>query len=59
MPYRDVGHLILSAGWLHGLGMLCYVYACTRHVIWDDARDASSYGGKLYYIRLCAATCDN
>ena len=52
-PYRDVG-----AGWLRGLGMLCYVYVCTRHVIWDDA-SSSSYGGKVYYIRLCAATCDN
>ena len=33
MPYRDVGHRILGAGWLPGLGMLCmlcYSYVCTR-----------------------------
>ena len=39
--YIDVGHCILGAGWLRGLGMLCmlcYGYVCTRHVRWDDAR---------------------
>ena len=28
----------MGAGWLRGLGMLCYVYVCTRHMLWDDAR---------------------
>ena len=55
MLYRAVGHLDLGAGWLRGLGMLCYVYVCTRHVIWDDARAASS----CVYIGLCAAMCSN
>ena len=36
--YRDVGHLDQGTCWLRGLGVSCYVYVCTRHVIWDDAR---------------------
>ena len=42
------------------MGRVVIVYVCSWHVLWDDARAASSYGyieREHDYIKLCAAMC--